>query len=189
MVSIPDKLEILIYPHAGLRIKAAPVQAVTAEIKNLMDRMFHVMYENQGMGLAATQVNIPYRLFVMGIPIEHLAQEEQQSQGYQQTKYYMINPEITWKSKEQVSMAEGCLSFPGIRGDVTRSQQVEVCYLDENGMQKNIKFQGYIARCIQHELDHLDGIVYIDYFSSLKQKILLRKMRKYLQSNASETDV
>jgi len=147
------------------------------------------MNENQGMGLAATQINVPHRLFVMDIPTEYLSQEEGQSQGHQQKKYYMINPEITWKSKEQVTMTEGCLSFPGIRGDVTRSEQVEVCYLDENGMQKNIKFQGYIARCIQHELDHLDGIVYIDYFSSLKQRILLRKMHKYLQSNASGLDV
>ncbi|MGC6485679.1 MAG: peptide deformylase [Candidatus Puniceispirillales bacterium] len=159
---------IVILPDPVLRRKADPVAAVDDGVRSLMDDMLETMYDAPGIGLAAPQIGISSRVIVMDC-----SDDEESPQPLK-----MANPEIIWKSEEQAVLEEGCLSIPGHRGDVSRPQEIEVTYLDEAGGEQRLRTGGLLAVCIQHEIDHLDGVLFIDYLSRLKRDMIIRKMTK-----------
>jgi peptide deformylase len=160
-------LSILHYPDERLHLKATPVSEFNAQLKKLVANMVETMRENNGIGLAATQVNIQKRLFIMD-----LAKEGQTSQ-----LEVFINPVISNKSGE-VKGDEGCLSVPGVFEAITRAEKISVDYQDIDGNPKHLECEGLKAICIQHENDHLDGKVFVDYLSALKKNFIKKKMKK-----------
>ncbi len=158
-------LNVLIVPDERLRRKASPVEAVTDEHRKILDDMLETMYKEGGVGLAATQVNVHLRLFVMDTST---ARNEAMK---------LINPEITWTEGE-LEMEEGCLSVPGIYAKVTRPQKLTVKFLNEQGQAQEMTLEGYSAKCVHHEIDHLNGIVFLDHLSPLKRKMLEGKLKK-----------
>ncbi len=159
-------LPILTYPDPRLHTVAKPVQAVDARIRQLITDMFETMYEAHGIGLAATQVNVHERLIVIDI-----------SEGRDQP-LVLINPEIVWASPEKKINDEGCLSVPGIYDGVERHERVHVRALDADGKEQLIEAEGLLAICIQHEMDHLMGKVFVEYLSPLKRNRIKTKMLK-----------
>ncbi len=165
-MSTPQPLPILRYPDARLHTVAKPVAAVDERIRELIARMFATMYEANGIGLAATQVDVHERLIVIDV-------SETRDQPM-----VLINPEITWASPEKRKGEEGCLSVPGIYDGVERSVAVEVQALDGEGQRRSLKAEGLPAVCIQHEMDHLMGKVFVEYLSPLKQGRIKTKLQK-----------
>ncbi|MFC3652802.1 peptide deformylase [Dyella humi] len=165
-------LTILEFPDPRLRTKAAPVTAFDATLKQLIDDMFETMYAANGVGLAATQVNVHQRVLVAD-----MSEERNQPLA-------LINPEILEKEGTQVYQ-EGCLSFPGIFADVTRALKVKVRSQDIEGKTFELEVEGPLAVCIQHEMDHLAGKVFVDYLSPLKRSILLKRMEKQRKQAAT----
>ena len=159
-------LPILCYPDPRLHKVAQPVQAVDDRLRALIDDMLETMYEANGIGLAATQIDVHQRLVVIDT-------SEERNQPM-----VLINPEITWMSDERVKGDEGCLSVPGIYDGVERATAVKVTALDRHGQTQNIEADGLLAICIQHELDHLKGKVFVEYLSPLKQGRIKTKMVK-----------
>jgi peptide deformylase len=159
-------LEILCYPDPRLHTVARPVEAVDDRIRGLIDRMFSTMYDASGIGLAATQVNVHERLVVIDV-------SEERNQPM-----VLINPEIEWASPEKRKGEEGCLSVPGIYDGVERSLAVRVRAMDAEGKARVIEAEGMLAVCIQHEMDHLMGKVFVEYLSSLKQGRIKSKLVK-----------
>ena len=166
-------LAILEYPDKRLRTIAQPVEAVYAALVELIDDMFHTMYEAPGIGLAATQVNVHKQLLILDI-------SEDRSQPM-----VFINPRITAKDGSQVYQ-EGCLSLPGIYADVKRYNQITVSALDRNGREFSLEADGLLAVCIQHEMDHLAGKVFVDHLSPLKRALAEKKLAKQRKLNAEE---
>jgi peptide deformylase len=160
------QLSILCYPDPRLHTVARPVQAVDARVKQLIADMFETMYAAQGIGLAATQVDVHERLIVMDVSQDHDA------------PLVLINPEIVWASPETKLNEEGCLSVPGIYDGVQRALAVHVRALDEHGQQRTIEAQDLLAVCMQHEMDHLLGKVFVEYLSPLKRNRIKTKMVK-----------
>jgi peptide deformylase len=158
--------QILHYPDPGLRRRAEPVTEVTAEIRTLVDDMAETMYHAPGIGLAAIQVGVPARVVVIDI-----SDERNQLQVF-------INPEIQTADGEQ-TMEEGCLSVPGIFEPVTRAGHIRVRALGRDGRPFELETSGLLATCIQHEIDHLDGKVFVDYLSRLKQQRIRKKLEKH----------
>lgn len=163
------KLKVYEYPHPILRQKAQKVEKVDDELRKLLDDMLETMYEEVGVGLAAPQVGVSKRMLV----IDYERDEEHPG-----NPIYMINPEIIWKSEEKVCGEEGCLSVPGQRAEVERFAKIKVRYVDYHGQQQEVLAEDFFAIVIQHEMDHLDGILYIDRISRLKRNMLLKKMEK-----------
>jgi peptide deformylase len=159
-------LPILCYPDPRLHKVAQPVAAVDDRLRTLIDDMLETMYEANGIGLAATQIDVHQRLVVIDT-------SEERNQPM-----VLINPEITWMSDERVKGDEGCLSVPGIYDGVERATAVKVTALDRNGQVQNMEAEGLLAICIQHELDHLKGKVFVEYLSPLKQGRIKTKMVK-----------
>jgi len=159
---------IVLVPDPVLRQKAAPVARVDDTIRELMDDMLETMYDAPGIGLAAPQIGLSSRVIVMDC-----SEDDEEPQPLK-----MANPEIIWSSEDTETMEEGCLSIPGHRGDVTRKRAVSVRYLDENGTEQELTTEGLLAVCIQHEIDHLDGVLFVDYLSRIKRDMILRKMAK-----------
>jgi peptide deformylase len=159
-------LSILCYPDPRLHTVAKPVSAVDARIAKLVDDMRDTMYEANGIGLAATQVDVHERVIVIDVS------EERNS------PLVLINPEITWASPEKQINEEGCLSVPGIYDGVERSASVKVQALDREGRSREIEAEGILAVCIQHEMDHLLGKVFVEYLSPLKRTRIRTKMLK-----------
>ncbi|MFO1212827.1 peptide deformylase [Paenacidovorax caeni] len=159
-------LPILCYPDPRLHKVAQPVQAVDARIQSLVSDMLATMYDAQGIGLAATQVDVHERVVVIDT-------SEERDQPL-----VLINPEIVWASAEKVVGDEGCLSVPGIYDGVERSSAVHVRALDEKGVARTIEAEGLLAVCMQHEMDHLLGKVFVDYLSPLKRNRIKTKMLK-----------
>ena len=162
-------LEIEIMGAKVLREKASPVDVVTDEIRVLIRDMFDTMYDAEGIGLAAPQVGISQRILVVDV-----AEEEVEERHV----HALVNPVVVEASRETGKETEGCLSIPGLEETVTRPLQVVVEALSPDGEQVRIEADGLLARALQHELDHLDGVLFIDRLSSLKRGILLRKWRK-----------
>ena len=160
--------QILIEPNKILREKSLYVENVDKDIQNLMDDMLETMYAAPGIGLAAIQVGIPKRVIVLDI---------KQKEG-QKNPIYLINPEIIEKSKNNSTYEEGCLSVPGQFAEIDRPDKCHVKYLDYYGEKKEIKAEGMLATCIQHEMDHLEGILFIDYLSRLKKTMIIKKLSK-----------
>jgi len=159
-------LPILTYPDPRLHTVAKPVQAVDARIRALVADLLETMYDANGIGLAATQVDVHERLVVIDV-------SEQRNQPI-----VLINPEITWASEEMQVGDEGCLSVPGIYDGVERSRAVKVRALDAEGQSREIGAEGVLAVCIQHEMDHLLGKVFVEYLSPLKRNRIKTKMLK-----------
>ncbi|MEW6466453.1 MAG: peptide deformylase [Pseudomonadota bacterium] len=162
-------LPILRYPDPRLHTVAKPVQAVDAGIRQLGADMFETMYEANGIGLAATQVDRHVRLIVIDVSEERNA------------PMVLINPEILWASPERAKGDEGCLSVPGIYDGVERAVAVQVRALDEHGTARTIDAEGLLAVCIQHEMDHLLGKVFVEYLSPLKRNRIKTKLLKQLK--------
>ena len=159
-------LPILCYPDPRLHKVAQPVAKVDERIQTLVKNMFETMYDAQGIGLAATQVDAHERVIVIDVSEER------------NEPLVLINPEITWASEEKQIGDEGCLSVPGIYDGVERSTSVKVKALDENGNSREIEGEGLLAICIQHEMDHLMGKVFVEYLSPLKRNRIKTKMVK-----------
>jgi peptide deformylase len=165
-MTAPQLLPILRYPDPRLHTVAKPVVAVDTRIRQLIDDMLLTMYEANGIGLAASQVNVHERLVIIDVSEERNA------------PMVLINPEITWASPEKQKADEGCLSVPDIYDGVERSLSVKVTALDADGNSQNIEADGLLAVCIQHELDHLLGKVFVEYLSPLKRNRIKSKLAK-----------
>ena len=168
-------LPILEFPDPRLRTVAAPVdpaRITSAEFQKLLDDMFETMYEAPGIGLAASQVDVHQRFMVMDISEEH-----------DQPRVF-INPEITARDGEQVYQ-EGCLSVPGIFADVTRANEITVKAIGRDGATFELSTDGLLAVCIQHEMDHLDGKLFVDYLSPLKREMVRKKLAKQKRQAAA----
>ena len=161
-------LPIIIAPDSRLKEKAAPVDTVDTCILELMKDMLETMYLAPGIGLAATQVGVLKRVVVVDISKQDLPNEP----------ICMADPEITWFSDNNVTREEGCLSLPDQYGEVSRPDRVKIRYINENNETVDREVSGLLATCIQHELDHLQGILFIDYLSNLKRNIILRRLKK-----------
>jgi peptide deformylase len=159
-------LPILVYPDPRLHTVAKPVQAVDARIRTLVADMLETMYDASGIGLAATQVDVHERVIVIDT-------SEERNQPM-----VLVNPEITWASEDKQVGDEGCLSVPGIYDGVERSSSIKVRALDEQGQSREIAAEGLLAVCIQHEMDHLRGKVFVEYLSPLKRNRIKSKMLK-----------
>ena len=159
-------LPILCYPDQRLHKVAKPVQAVDDRIRVLIDDMLETMYDASGIGLAATQIDVHERLVVIDT-------SEERNQPL-----VLINPEILWSSQEMLVGDEGCLSVPGIYDGVERAERIRVRALDENGNSRVIEAEGLLAVCLQHEMDHLAGKVFVEYLSPLKQGRIKTKLIK-----------
>lgn len=159
-------LSILSYPDPRLHTVARPVQQVDARIRQQIDDMFETMYDAKGVGLAATQVDFHERLIVMDV-------SESRNE-----RIVLINPELVWVSEEMQVNEEGCLSVPGIYDGVQRHSAVRVRAMDENGQVRDLEAQGLLAICIQHEMDHLMGKVFVEYLSPLKRSRIRTKLAK-----------
>ncbi|WP_243040450.1 peptide deformylase [Dyella sedimenti] len=165
-------LTILEFPDPRLRTKAEPVRVFDAELKQFVADMFETMYSANGVGLAATQVNVHRQVLVADMSDER------------DQPLVLINAQILEKDGEQVYQ-EGCLSFPGIYADVTRALKVKVKAQDVDGNAFEREFEGPLAVCIQHEMDHLAGKVFVDYLSPLKRSMLLKRLEKQRKQAAS----
>ena len=167
------KLKLYEYPHPVLKKKAEPVAAVDDEMRRFLDDMLETMYASNGCGLAAPQVGVSKRVVVIDI-----AHEDEEPQPL-----YLVNPEIIWKSEEKKVCEEGCLSVPGMRAEVERPAAVKIRYLDYDGKEQLLEADDFLAVAAQHELDHLDGILYIDHLSRLRRQMLLKKLEKSRKGN------
>ncbi len=159
---------IIVEPNKILRQISEPVKEVDKTVQKLMDDMLDTMYAAKGIGLAAIQIGVPKRIIVMDL-------EKDQNNS---KPMYFINPEIKNKNIQKSIYEEGCLSVPGQFAEVERPSKCEVEYLDYNGDKKILKAEGLLATCIQHEMDHLEGILFIDYLSKLKKSMILKKLSK-----------
>ena len=163
-----SKRNIVIEPDPILRRKSSVIEKVNDEIRNLLDDMLETMYNAPGIGLAAVQIGILKRIIVIDI-----------SKGDEEKKpLFLINPEITFRSKETSVYEEGCLSLPGHFAEIERPAECHLNFIDYNGKKKELKAKGLLATCIQHEIDHLNGILFIDYLSKLKKDMIIKKLIK-----------
>ena len=160
--------QILTEPNQILREKSLFVEKVDEDLQKLMDDMLETMYAAPGIGLAAIQVGIPKRIIVLDIA----------SKDEPRNPMYFINPEIINKSKTNSTYEEGCLSVPGQFAEIDRPSNCHIKYLDYFGQPKELKAEGMLATCIQHEMDHLEGILFIDYLSKLKKSMIVKKLSK-----------
>ena len=161
--------KILTEPDPILRQKSLEVEIVDKDLQNLMDDMLLTMYSAPGIGLAAIQVGVPKRVIVIDLS----RQEEKKN------PMFFINPKIISKSEQTSTYEEGCLSLPGHFAEIERPAECEINFIDYNGKKKEIKADGLLSTCIQHEVDHLDGVLFIDYLSKLKKDMIIKKLVKH----------
>jgi peptide deformylase len=171
------QLPIITAPDPRLKIKARPVPAVDNKVRRLMDDMLDTMYGAIGIGLAAPQVGQSSRVIVLDV-----AREGEKPQPLQ-----LANPEILWRSPELTTGNEGCLSLPEHYAEVTRPAAIRLRYLDYQNEIREIEASGLLAMCLQHEIDHLDGVLFVDHISSLKRGMILRKLAKAKRSRVPAT--
>ncbi len=169
---------ILFIPDPMLRQRAEPVTVFDDSLRTLLDDMLETMYAAPGIGLAGPQIGVAKRVIVIDL--------ETRESGVGGQPIKLVNPEIVDAGAEPLTQQEGCLSIPGVYADVTRPSWVKVKYFDENGKSQEIEGEGLMAACLQHEIDHLDGKLFIDYLSSLKRSMLLKKIQK--QQKFQSTD-
>lgn len=167
--------DILIHPDPRLKKAADPVEDIDTELRRLADDMLETMYDAPGIGLAAPQVGVGQRLLVMDCVKE---------EGAEPRPMVLINPEVTWTSDEKNVYEEGCLSIPEQYADVTRPAEVRVSWTGLDGDRHEEQFDGLWATCVQHEIDHLNGVLFIDYLSALKRQLITRKMVKLKREKA-----
>lgn len=163
-----ETLPILIAPHASLRARARPVGPADQDaVRALLPRMFNTMYAAPGIGLAAPQVDTLLRVIVVDLMPDN-----------KPAPISLINPEVVAATSELATREEGCLSLPGQYAEVTRPARVKVRYLDASGARKEIEADGLLGACLQHEIDHLNGVLFVDYLSSLKRNMIMRRLAK-----------
>ena len=165
------KKQILVIPDPLLRKVSEPVTLVDTEVKNLMDDMLETMYAAPGIGLAAVQVGVLKRIIVID-----LSKEDEKKDPL-----FIVNPQITFKSDKLISYEEGCLSIPNQFAEVKRPSSCKVNFLDYEGKKREINADGLLATCIQHEVDHLNGVLFIDHLSKLKKDLILKKTKKQIK--------
>jgi peptide deformylase len=188
---------IIEVPDKRLKTVSQRVTEVTDDTRALMDDMLETMYDANGIGLAAIQVGVAHRVIVMDISQRMQADVEAQEDTEENLEEdpeevldetgprYFVNPEIVWASEETRNYQEGCLSVPGFYDDVARPAQCRVAFLDYDGQSQELECDGLLATCIQHEMDHLEGIVFLDRLSRLKRQIVLKKIAKAERDAAS----
>ena len=168
--------DIIILPDKRLRLKSEPIKRIDAGIRKLVEEMFETMYDAPGIGLAAIQVGIAKRVVTMDLSKKD---DEKAPQVF-------INPEVTWTSEEKSTYEEGCLSIPEYYEEVERPTRVKVKYLDLDGKEHEIEADGLFATCLQHEIDHTNGVLFIDYISKLKRDYIVRKFTKAAKRAAED---
>jgi peptide deformylase len=168
-------MPLVLLPQAVLRQVAQPVDDITDDILQLANNMAETMYAAPGIGLAANQVGLLKRVIVMDC-----ARDDEPP-----ALWKMINPEIIWLSEENTKMEEGCLSIPGHNAEVVRPSEVHVSYLDIEGQKQEMQATGLLAACVQHEIDHLNGVLFLDHLSRLKRDMI---MRKVIKENRTQND-
>lgn len=171
-------LEIIVAPDPRLKVTAKPVDGVDDDVRKLMDDMLETMHSAQGIGLASTQVGDPRRVIVVDVS------------GVDENPdpIRMANPELIWASDENSIHEEGCLSLPEQYAEVVRPDSIRVRYLDETGEIREREADGMLATCIQHEMDHLDGVLFVDHISSLKRGMILRRLIKVKKQAEAEAE-
>jgi peptide deformylase len=167
--------EVLIAPDPRLKIKARRVDKVDARIRKLMDDMLETMYAAPGIGLAAPQVGEAVRVIVVDVARD----------GAPAQPLRLANPEIVWTSDEEIPCEEGCLSLPEQFAEVTRPAEVKVRYLDHENEIREVHAKGLLAVCLQHEMDHLEGVLFVDHISTLRRNMILRKLAKTKKQTAA----
>ena len=165
-------IPIITVPDPILRQVASPVGEITDGIRQLLDDMAATMYDAPGIGLAAPQINISRRLIVMDCGKDDTPE-----------LFKMVNPEIVGRSDARAILEEGCLSIPDHTADVERPAEVEIRYLDEDGIDRSLTASGLLAACVQHEIDHLNGVLFIDHISRLKRDMILRRVMKDMRQS------
>ncbi len=161
-------LPIIIAPDPRLKAACEPVEEVDGKTAEFMDDMLETMYGSNGVGLAAPQVGVTRRIIVADVSREN----------ENPNPIKMANPEIVWSSEEEAFIEEGCLSFPDQYAEVIRPESVRVRYIDHKNEIRELPASGFLARCVQHEIDHLEGVLFVDYISSLKRGMILRRLAK-----------
>ena len=181
--------KILTEPNKILREKSLRVENVNKDIQQLMDDMLETLYAAPGIGLAAIQVGVAKRVIVMDISRSRndIGRDKDDINKNEDKKsknpMYFVNPEIVWKSEDKFTYEEGCLSVPNQFAEIDRPKQCHVRYLDYNGQPQELKADGLLSTCIQHEIDHLKGILFIDYLSKLKKEMIIKKLSKQTKDN------
>ncbi len=168
-----SKLDIITLPDRKLRMKSDPVERVDDDLRKFMDSMLETMYEAPGIGLAAIQVGVPRRFLTIDVATRESEEEEPK-----RDPLFLINPKILWRSDEFAAAEEGCLSIPEYFAEVERPARVRVAYLDRDGKAQEMEGDGMLAVVLQHEIDHLDGKLFIDYLSKLKRDMVIKKFTK-----------
>lgn len=163
-------------PDPVLKQEAQPIDKVNETVRSQMDRMLATMYEAPGIGLAANQVNLLNRVVVIDLS----SREDEEEPA----PICMANPEVIWESEEMSVMEEGCLSIPNQYAEVERPALVRVKYLDYKGKEAELEASGLLSHCVQHEIDHLNGVLFIDYLSSLKRNMIIKKAQKLVKAQA-----
>ena len=161
-------LPIITAPDPRLKVKSRPVAAVDDDLRHLLDDMLETMYAAPGVGLAAVQVGVPKRVLVIDV-----SRDDEPRQPL-----CLVNPEIVWASDDDATYEEGCLSLPDQFADVARPASVRVRHLDRNGKRQELEATGLLAVCVQHEMDHLEGVLFVDHISALKRNMILRRLLK-----------
>jgi peptide deformylase len=167
---------IICLPDPRLKLVSEPVAQVDDEVRTLLDDMLETMYDAPGVGLAAIQIAVPRRVVVIDVA----------GKDEPPAPLFLVNPEITWASEEMNVHEEGCLSIPDYYEDVTRPARVRARFLDRDGKQQEIEADGLLATCIQHEIDHLNGVLFIDHLSRLKRERAIKKFQKAAARRAEE---
>jgi len=175
-----SKLDIITLPDRKLRLVSDPIERVDDDLRRLLDDMLETMYEAPGIGLAAIQVGVPRRMLICDV-----AQRE--DEDAERDPMFLINPEILATSDQSTVREEGCLSIPDYFAEVERPASVRVRYLDREGRRQEIEATGVLATCLQHEIDHLDGKLFIDYLSKLKRDMVIRKFTKQAKQSPKRT--
>ena len=160
--------EIIVLPDKRLRLVSLPVKVNDPELRPLVDDMFETMYEAPGIGLAAIQIGVPKRVIVMDLAKKDDPKEPR----------VLVNPQVLWRSEEKAAYEEGCLSIPEFYEEVERPSRVRVRFLDLAGVEQEVEADGLFATCLQHEIDHLDGVLFIDHISKLKRDRVIKKFAK-----------
>ncbi len=171
------KLDIITLPDRKLRLKSAPVERVDDDLRKFMDSMLEAMYDAPGIGLAAIQVGVPRRI----VTIDVAQREDDEAKP---NPLFLVNPQILWRSDDFAVAEEGCLSIPEYFAEVERPASVRVAYLDRDGKPQEIEAEGVLAVCLQHEIDHLDGKLFIDHLSKLKRDMVIKKFTKQARGSA-----
>lgn len=180
-----DLLDIITLPDRILREKSAAVERIDDDLKRFMDQMLETMYEAPGIGLAAVQVGVPRRV----ITIDVVAKESEEDEGSEPSRdpIFLINPEIIWRSDDLGTYEEGCLSIPEYYAEVERPARIKFRYLDQEGKDQEREADGLLATVVQHEVDHLDGRLFIDHISKLKRDMVIKKFAKASKQGTKPT--